>query len=143
MTTPVVGRGAAYGDYDNDGDLDLLLTSNNGPARLLRNDGGSSRKLRVKLVGTASNRDAVGARVRVDLGGGQTQWRMVKTGSSYLSQSELPVTFGLGSRPKIEGIEVSWPGGKTERLPGVAADRAITIQEGKGVIANTPFGSKP
>ncbi len=143
LTTPVVGRGAAYGDYDNDGDLDLLLTSNNGPARLLRNDGGSSRKLRVKLVGTASNRDAVGARVRVDLGGGQTQWRMVKTGSSYLSQSELPVTFGLGSRSKIEGIEVAWPGGKTERLPGVAADRAITIQEGKGVIANMPFGSKP
>ena len=68
---------------------------------------------------------------------------MVKTGSSYLSQSELPVTFGLGGRSKIDGIEVVWPNGKTERLPGVAADRSITIQEGKGVIRNTPFGAKP
>jgi enediyne biosynthesis protein E4 len=143
LTEPVVGRGAAYGDYDNDGDLDLLVTANNGPARLLRNDGGTNRKLRVALAGTASNRDAIGARVRLDVGGGQTVWRMVKTGSSYLSQSELPLTFGLGARQKIDGIEVVWPNGRTERLPGVAADRAITIQEGKGVVRTMPFGSRP
>jgi hypothetical protein len=143
LTAPVVGRGAAYGDYDNDGDLDLLITANNGPARLLRNDGGTHRKLRVSLAGAASNRDAIGARVRLDLGGGQSAWRMVKTGSSYLSQSELPLTFGLGARTKIDGIEVSWPNGRTERLPGVAADRAIAIQEGKGIVGSVPLGSKP
>jgi enediyne biosynthesis protein E4 len=143
LAEPVVGRGAAYGDYDNDGDLDLLLTANNGPARLLRNDGGTNRKLRVALAGSASNRDAIGARVRLDLGGRQTVWQMVKTGSSYLSQSELPLTFGLGARQKVDGIEIAWPNGRTERLPGVAADRAITIHEGKGVVRTTPFGSKP
>jgi hypothetical protein len=143
LAEPVVGRGAAYGDYDNDGDLDLLLTANNGPARLLRNDGGTNRKLRVALAGSASNRDAIGARVRLDLGGRQTVWHMVKTGSSYLSQSELPLTFGLGARQKVDGIEIAWPNGRTERLPGVAADRAITIHEGKGVVRTTPFGSKP
>jgi len=144
LSTPVVGRGAAYGDFDNDGDLDLLVTANNGPARLLRNDGGASHKLRVALAGTASNRDGIGGRVRLNLGAGvQTPWRMVKTGSSYLSQSELPLTFGLGERSKIDGIEVAWPNGKTERLPGVAADAAITIQEGKGVTRTVAFGSKP
>ncbi len=140
---PVVGRGAAYGDYDNDGDLDLLVTTNNGAARLLRNDGGANRKLRVTIVGASSNRDGIGTRVRLVHDGGTTPWGMVKTGSSYLSQSELPLTFGLGSRTKVNSIEVSWPNGKTDRLPGVAADQAITIQEGKGVIRAVPVGSKP
>jgi hypothetical protein len=140
---PQVGRGAAYGDYDNDGDLDLLVTTNNGPARLLRNDGGANHKLRVTLAGVFSNRDAIGTRVRLVHDGGTTPWEMVKTGSSYLSQSELPLTFGLGTRTRITGIEVSWPNGKTERLPGAAADQAITIQEGKGVIRAVPIGSKP
>ena len=94
---PAVARGAAYGDYDNDGDPDLLITANNGPARLLRNDGGVNHRLRVTLLGTSSNRDAIGASVRVLREQGGPLVRMVKTGSSYLSQSELPLTFGLGT----------------------------------------------
>ena len=92
----IVGRGAAYGDFDNDGDLDLLITANNGPARLLRNDNANQNDmLRVKLVGTRSNRDGIGARVLLKTSKGVRQFAMVKTGSSYLSQSELP-TLGLG-----------------------------------------------
>jgi hypothetical protein len=135
----MVARGAAYADYDGDGDLDLLVTENNGPARLLRNDGGSNHLLRVTLAGTSSNRDGIGAKVRVlrDQGGPLTQ--MVKTGSSYLSQSELPLTFGLGASAKVTGIEVIWPNGKSERVAAVAGDQAIVIQEGKGVIRATPI----
>jgi hypothetical protein len=131
---PRVGRGAADGDYDNDGDLDLIVTSNNGPARLLRNDGGTNQMLRVQLHGTSSNRDAIGARVRVAGDSGPSSWRMVKTGSSYLSQSELPLTFGLGKATKVNALDVTWPNGKTERLPGAAAGSVVTIGEGKGII---------
>ena len=136
---PMVARGAAYGDYDNDGDLDLLVTSNNGPARLLRNDGALHHRLRVTLAGTSSNRDGIGASVRVLRDQGGPLVRMVKTGSSYLSQSELPVTFGLGAATKVAGIEVTWPNGKTERAAGTAGDQALTIQEGKGVIRSVPL----
>jgi hypothetical protein len=139
FAAPVVGRGAAYADYDNDGDLDLVMTTNNGPARLLRNDGGANRMLRVALEGTSSNRTGIGTRVRVAYEGGTTPWCMVKTGSSYLSQSELPLTFGLGARSKVSGIEVVWPNGRAERLPGVAAGQAITIVEGKGITRAQPL----
>jgi len=138
---PVVGRGAAYGDYDNDGDLDLLVTVNNGPARLLRNDGGPNRVLRVTLQGVRSNRDGIGAKVRVLVEGAPARWAMVKTGSSYLSQSERPLTFGLGQASKVAAIEVTWPDGKTEKLPGVAVHQAITVQEGKGIIRTAPIGA--
>jgi hypothetical protein len=136
---PAVGRGAAYGDYDNDGDLDLLLMANNGPARLLRNDTGSNPRLRLTLQGTTSNRDAIGAKVRVLRDQGAPLSRMVKTGSSYLSQSELPLTFGLGTATKVTAIEITWPNGTTERVGGVNAGQALTIQEGKGVVRSAPF----
>ena len=137
-----VARGAAYGDYDNDGDLDIVLTANNGPARLFRNDGTANHALRVTLTGSASNRDAIGAKVRVVRVSGSPVTGMVKTGSSYLSQSELPLTVGLGTTTKVGGIEIRWPTGRTERLPGVAGDQSITIAEGKGVVRAVPLGAR-
>ena len=130
---PRVGRGLAYGDFDRDGDLDLLMTTNNGPAVLFRNDQASgNRSVRFTLVGTKSNRDGIGARVRVFLGG-TSQSRMVKTGSSYLSQSELPVTFGVGRRDAVDRVVIDWPSGRTEEFKSVQAGRAYECTEGKGI----------
>jgi enediyne biosynthesis protein E4 len=132
---PVVARGAAYADFDNDGDLDILLTVNNGPARLLRNDGGNRNKwLRIRTEGTTSNRDGIGARVTVTLAGGKKIWSTVKTGSSFASQSELPLTFGLGTQAKAVKIEVAWPSGKTDVLTDVAANQTIVVREGHGLV---------
>jgi len=128
MRQPRVGRGAAYGDFDNDGDLDLVLTTNSGPAVLLRNDGGSNRSLRLRLVGTRSNRDGFGAVVRVTAGG-QTQMQMLRSGSSYLSQSEKILTFGLGSRMQADAVEIRWPSGQVDRLSNVKAGGVVTVNE--------------
>ena len=141
LQEPMVARGAAYGDYDNDGDPDLLVTTNNGPARLLRNDGGErNRRLRVRLRGVTSNRDAIGAFARATLPAGTSPWLMVKTGSSYCSQSEMSLTFGLGRADRVTKIEVKWPDGRLETLPGADADQALTIEEGKGIVQRSPFG---
>jgi hypothetical protein len=130
---PKVGRGLAYGDFDRDGDLDLLLTTNNGPAYLYRNDQlGRNRSIRFRLVGTKSNRDAIGATVRV-FTTGMTQSQMVKGGSSYLSQSELPVTFGLEKRDQIDRVVIEWPSGRTEEFKNLAAGRCYECTEGKGI----------
>jgi hypothetical protein len=136
----IVGRGVAYGDFDNDGDLDLLITTNNGPARLLRNDGGNQNNfLRIRTVGSVSNRDGIGAKVAVKLANGASLWNMVRSGSSYCSQSELPLTFGLGKAEKVSRVEVTWPSGRKDVVSDVDANQAITIQEGKGVVANQPM----
>ena len=135
-----VGRGAAYGDFDSDGDLDLLLTANNGAARLLRNDNGNQNDLlRIKLQGTRSNRDGIGARVTVQAVGGARLSGMVKTGSSYCSQSEMPLTFGLGKADKPYTIEISWPSGGVDKIPEVKANQSLTIQEGKGITSAAPI----
>jgi hypothetical protein len=138
FTQPKVGRGLAYGDFDRDGDLDLLMTTNNGPAYLFRNDQTAGNKsIRIRLVGTKSNRDAIGARVRI-FHGETSQSRRVKGGSSYLSQSELPVTFGLGKRERIDRLVIDWPSGGTEEHKDLAAGRAYECVESKGI---KPLGS--
>ena len=130
---PKVGRGLAYGDFDGDGDLDLLMTTNNGPAYLYRNDQlAGNRSTQVHLVGTESNRDAIGATVRL-YSDGIVQTRMVKGGSSYLSQSEFPVTFGMGKRDRAERIVIQWPNGRTEEHKGLASGQRYRCVEGKGI----------
>jgi hypothetical protein len=127
---PKVGRGLAYGDFDRDGDVDLLMTTNNGPARLFRNDlGNGNRSIRFRLRGTTSNRDAIGASVRIEHAG-IAQTRMVKSGSSYLSQSELSVTFGVGKRDRIDRVVVTWPNGRVDEAKNLATGRAYDWVEG-------------
>ncbi|MEW5975620.1 MAG: CRTAC1 family protein [Acidobacteriota bacterium] len=130
MKLPKVGRGAAYGDIDNDGDLDILLTTNGGPVYLYRNDGGNSnRYLRVKTVGTRSNRDGIGAVVKLHLPKG-VAWQQVKSGSSYCSQNELALTFGLGGLDKVPSVEVVWPSGVVDKFSNVTAGQTLTAKEG-------------
>lgn len=133
FANPKIGRGAAYGDIDNDGDLDVLITTNRGPAYLYRNDQLSrNRSVRFRLVGTKSNRSGIGALVRMfygDLKGS----RRVKSGSSYLSQSELPVTFGVGQHKVVDRVVIEWPSGRVEDFKNLAAGRAYIATEGKGI----------
>ena len=129
-----VGRGMAVGDFDRDGDLDLLLTTNNGPAYLYRNDqSDGNRSIRLHLVGTKSNRDAIGATLRLHANG-QIQSRYVRSGSSYLSQSEMPQTFGVGKQDVIEKIVVDWPSGATQEFPKLKSGKSYQITENKGII---------
>jgi hypothetical protein len=136
---PKVGRGLAYGDFDRDGDADILMTTNNGPAYLFRNDQISgNRSIRFHLVGTKSNRDAIGASVKI-LHAGASQSRLVKSGSSYLSQSELPVTFGVGKRDKIDRVVIQWPSGRSEEYKDLATGRAYECAESKGITPLVGF----
>jgi len=126
---PVVGRGSAFADIDGDGDLDVILAQIGGPPLLLRNDQKLGHHwLRFKLVGVTSNRDAIGAEVKVRLKG-QTLWRSVMPTHGYLSQSELPVTFGLERADKVDSVEIRWPGGKVQAVPQVRIDALNVIRE--------------
>jgi len=143
LQRPIVARGAAHGDYDNDGDLDVLVTTNNGPAYLFRNDGGNHNHfLRVRTRGTRSNRDGIGAKVTLTLTDGLRPWRWVHTGSSYCSQSDTALTFGLGPRPRAEAIEVVWPSGQVDRIGPVAANQVVFVQEGEGLLAVRPLPAR-
>jgi hypothetical protein len=137
-----VARGAAYADFDRDGDLDILIANNHGPARLLRNDGGNANRwICVKAIGSKSNKSGIGAIVRVQSASGK-QWHYVKSGGSYASQSDLAVTFGLGKDAVVQAIEVEWPSGAKDRLTNVAANQFVTIEEGKGQV-KAPMTAAP
>jgi hypothetical protein len=139
FSQPKVGRGLACADFDRDGDLDLLITTNDGPAYLYRTDQTTgNRSIRIRLIGTTSNRDAIGASVKIFCGT-STQSRLVKSGSSYLSQSELPVTFGLGKQNKIDRLVIQWPNGRTEEYKNLAAGRAYECVESKSITALPRF----
>jgi len=145
FASPRVGRGAAYADINNDGRLDLLLSTNGGPVYLFRNEAqgaaASNKSLRIKLTGTKSNRDGIGATVKLTAGG-ETQTQMLRSGSSYLSASELVLTFGLAHSEKADTIEIRWPSGQIDHVSNVNAGQTITVAEGQGITGTRAFGKK-
>jgi len=140
FSTPKVARAAAYADIDDDGFLDVLLTTNAGPAYLFHNEGGTNHSLRIKLAGSRSNRDGIGAVVHVKAGGGK-QSKMLRSGSSYLAQSELVLTFGLGSQTRADEVEIQWPSGQIDKLSNVSSGQTVNVQEGKGITSNRPYSA--
>jgi hypothetical protein len=129
LFTPIVGRGCAQADLDGDGDEDLLFTQTGGAPLLLRNDRPIDRRwVRLKLVGTRANRDALGATVQLKAGG-KTQWRTVTANRGYLSSSALPLTFGLGEATGMESIEVVWPGGQRQSVPAPQPDTLTEVRQ--------------
>ena len=145
FAAPRVGRGAAYADIGNRGRLDLLLSTNGGPAYLFQNEANgtaaTNKSLRLKLVGTKSNRDGIGAVVRVTAGG-DWQSQMLRSGSSYLSASELVLTYGLAQHDHADSIEIRWPSGQIEKLANVGAGQTITVTEGKGLTSSRKYGTR-
>ncbi len=141
FAAPRVARGAAYGDINNDGALDVLVATNGGPAALFRNTGATNHSLRIKLVETKSNRDGIqDGRVRSDGRQPTPRLKPLRSGSSYLSSSELILTFGLGAHTRADAIELRWPSGQTDSLKNVAADQIITVKEKEGIVARKAAG---
>jgi hypothetical protein len=132
---PIMGRGAAHADFDGDGDLDIVLATLAGPAYLFRNDGGNQHNwLRVRVTGSRSNRSGVGTTVRVTSASG-VQTQVVRSGSSYASQSELTLTFGLGRDTSVSAVAVQWPSGKAQTFTALAANRLVVVDEERGLGA--------
>ena len=128
---PIVARGAAYADFDHDGDLDVIISTNNGPAYLFRNDGGNQNNwLNIRLTGTKSNRSAIGAVVHIKSASGE-QWNVVRSGSSYCSQSDLALTFGLGRDTKVSNLQIDWPSGAKQQLTNISVNQFLKVEESK------------
>jgi len=142
FNSPRVGRGAAYADINNDGRVDLLLSTNGGSVYLFRNEAqgaaASNHSLRIKLSGTKSNRDGIGTIVKLTAGG-ETQTQMLRSGSSYLSASELVLTFGFARNEKADTIEIRWPSGQIDRLSNIPAAQTVTVTEGQGITSTRKF----
>ena len=139
FATPHVGRGVAFADFDNDGFVDVVVANNNDPPLLLHNSGGNGNHfVSFKLIGTKSNRDALGARLKLSAGG-MTQIREIEGGGSYMSQSDLRAHFGLGSTTKIDKLEISWPSGTKQTFADFPADQFYKIEEGKNELGYEPF----
>jgi len=140
LMVPRVSRGAAFGDIDNDGDIDVVIENLDGKPTILRNDGGNRNNwITIKTVGKGMNRDAIGARVKV-VSGDLTQWDEVRTGGSYLSSSDLRLHYGLGKLSKVDLIELHWPSGQVETVRKAPINHFLTIEEGKGIVRVTPPG---
>ena len=139
FTKKLVARGAASGDIDNDGRLDILLMTNGGPAYLFRNAVGTSNKaIRIKTIGTRSNRNGIGATLKINSANG-SGWQMVRSGSSYCSQSELMLTFGLGKAPQADSVEITWPSGQRDTLRNLKANATYTVEEGGKILQAKPL----
>jgi len=139
---PIVGRGLATADFDNDGDIDVAINIRGGYPELLRNDGGNANHwLEILLIGTRSNRDGMGASLKLTAEG-VTHVEQAKGGMSYMSASDPRIHFGLGKRTKIESLEISWPSGQVDKLNNVAIDQIIAVKEGVGIVPH-PFPKVP
>jgi hypothetical protein len=132
------GRGLAVGDFDNDGRPDLLISNMNERLSLLRNTLGAGKSLTLKLVGRKTNRSAIGAVARVPIGR-RTLTGEVRSGSTFMSQSDLRLHFGLGAADAADGVEVQWPGGALEKVGALPAGQVVTITEGRGVTGSAPY----
>jgi hypothetical protein len=133
---PIMGRGAAYADFDGDGDLDVVITTLAGPVYLFRNDGGNHNNwVRVRAIGSSSNRSGLGTVVRVTSASG-SQWQTVHSGSSYASQSELTLTFGLAQDARVSAMTVQWPSGKVQSFADLAPNQVLVIDEERGLVSS-------
>ena len=141
LMVPRVSRGAAFGDIDNDGDVDVVINNLNGKPTILRNDGGNRNNwITIKTVGIGRNRDALGARVKV-VSGDLVQWDEVHSGGSYLSSSDLRLHYGLGKHTRVDVVEVHWPDGRVEPVHNLDANQFLTIEEGKGLVRRVSVSS--